>query len=164
MDQPSCYTVGAISFVLAQLAWAISSLHEQAQPRGVDMTGHRTLAFGMIGIALVLTGASARAPSLAMPAATVCLLTTATTAWYASQLNPRSAISKTGYGASLFSTAACLLLLTADMSGHQESHADPPDLVIVAPVDLSPVDMTPIEYQGWDYVDEDDDFFYADRL
>ena len=135
-----CYKVGAAAFVLAQLAWAVSSLHEAAQPEGsADMAGHRTLAFGTIGLAAALSGASLSRPSLAMPAATVCLLSTATTAWYASKLNPRSAISRTGYGAALFSTAASLLLLTADLSGRAEGACRGEEgLVIVARADAPP--------------------------
>lgn len=163
MDQPCC-KVGAIALILAQLAWAVSSLHERAQPEdGADMTGHRTLAFGMICISLALAGASVRAPSLTMPAATVCLLTTATTAWYASRLNPGSAVSTAGYGASLFSTAASLLLLTADVmsSGASDPHGAA-ELVVLAPVDIPlmdapPAGAPPIEFYGWEYVDADED-------
>jgi hypothetical protein len=155
MDHPCC-RVGAIALVLAQMAWAVTSLHETAQPDGEDMTGHRVLAFGAIGLAAVLSGASIRAPSLTMPAATVCLMTTATTGWYASKLNPGSAVSTAGYGASLFSTAACLLLLTADMAG--EPPPPPAGVLVVAPMD---VPAPPMEFSGWGFVDDDDDALFS---
>mgnify|MGYP006889508457 CR=1 FL=1 len=99
---------------LAQLAWLVASLHEGASPPG-DVSASRALAYGTVGVAVTLTLASCRSERFALPAATVSLISTATTAWYAGRLRPGAAITRAGYGAALFSTAAALLLLACGL-------------------------------------------------
>lgn len=80
-----------------------------------DLTGRKTLALGTLLLAVALTIASVRFGSLTVPAATVSLIGTSTTWWYTAGLQPNSALARSGYGASLFSAAAALLMLAADV-------------------------------------------------
>eukprot|EP00873_Tetraselmis_striata_P033798 jgi/Tetstr1/454062/TSEL_040981.t1 len=117
----TCYHVGAIALLLSQLAWAIASLHPSASPAACgDIAGRRALAIGTLILAIALAATSLRHEGATVPAATVSLISTATTAWYASSLRPGSSVARAGHGAALFSTAAALLLLAADMAAASE--------------------------------------------
>lgn len=122
-----CCRVGAAALLLAQTAWLLTSLRAPPAGDDEDLTGRKALAVGTVLLAVSLTLGSVRLKSLTVPAATVSLIGTFTTWWYASGLRQSSALSRSGYGASLFSASAALLLLASDM------HAPPeqPRVVIV---------------------------------
>lgn len=154
MTGNACCRVGSLALLLAQLAWAVSAFHESTKPdppRSIE--GQRALAVGTLGLAIALAAGSTRYPSLTMPAATASLISTATTGWYASSLNRDSVVARTGYGAALFSTAASLLLLVADMDGQHA--ATQPNVVVLAPLDPPYAEPDVVELGQWEYVDVD---------
>lgn len=159
MTGNACYRVGAMTLLLAQLAWTVSSFHESAKPDPPrDINGQRALAIGTLGLAIALAAGSVRHDSLTMPAATVSLISTATTGWYASALNSESIVARTGYGAALFSTASALLLLVADMDVRSNEHG--PDIVVFAPLDPMAAQPELVELGEWEYVDDDEEALY----
>lgn len=158
MTANACCRVGALTLLLAQLAWAVSSLHESASPEPPrDVSGQRALALGTLALSIGLAAGSTRRDSLTMPAATVSMISTATTGWYASSLRPESVAARTGYGAALFSTASALLLLVADMDVRTDSGQGGPDLIVLAPLDPPTAEPEVLELGEWRYVDADED-------
>ena len=154
MAGDACYRVGAITLLLAQLAWTVSSLHASTRPDPPrDVTGQRALAIGTLALAIFLSSGSVRYGALTMPAATVALISTATTGWYASSLNSDSVVARTGYGAALLSTAAGLLLMVADMDVGSEG----PDVIVLAPLAPASAEPEVVELGEWEYVDDDDE-------
>lgn len=167
MTAHACYKVGAVTLILAQLAWTVSSLHHSAVPESesdakVALTGKRTLAFGTNALALILSLASTRNQSLTVPAATVSLIATVTTWWYATALSSESVIARTGYGAALFSTAAALLMLASDMEETEGSESGL-EVIVVAPVEIPDPHMQKLQLKNWEYVDSDADALYYYR-
>lgn len=105
-------TVGAITVLLAQLAWLASSLHDSAQTADPNLAA-RYSAFGVNVIAIALSlGAIYGSTGFAIAAAAASIVSTGVCAWYASTLKKSSVLAKSGYGAALFSTVAAVLLLS----------------------------------------------------
>lgn len=103
--------------LLAQSAWLISSFHKDATKYCVPPSSvitWRAVAVGINAVSVLLAVNSAASDSDAADryAIGACMLSTAATAVYAAQLDKKSVISFTGYGASLFSLVSALLLLS----------------------------------------------------
>jgi hypothetical protein len=113
-------SVGAITVLLAQLAWLASSLHESARAAEANLAA-RYSAFGVNVLAIALSlGALYESTGFVIAAAAASIVSTGVSAWYASTLKKSSVLAKSGYGAALFSTVAAVLLLSI---GLDNSHA-----------------------------------------
>lgn len=123
--------------VSAQMAWAAVAASRDTR-RDARSDGPMYLALATMSLAIALTAGSAWAPALTVPAATVCLLSTFATAVYASTLDGQTWLSRAGYSVSLFSMAACLILLAADIGERAcaaETERDEADVYLVVPAD-----------------------------
>lgn len=113
---------GAITVLLAQLAWLAFSLHESARTDDPNLAA-RYSAFGINVLAIALAIGAHTSSGFAVGAAAASIVSTGVCAWYASTLKKSSVLAKSGYGAALFSTVAAVLLLSLglDDSGYSPS-------------------------------------------
>lgn len=109
--------VGAITVLLAQLAWLASSLHKSAQKDDPNLAA-RYSAFGINVAAIALVIGAFNSSGFAIGAASASIVSTGVCAWYASTLKKSSVLAKSGYGAALFSTVAAVLLLSIGLDSN----------------------------------------------
>lgn len=130
---PALYRAAALLLMTAQMTWVAMAANKDN--RGYDNSGPLYLSIGTIGLGIALAAGSVRYDSLTIPAATVCLLSTAATAVYASTLDPQWRSSRAGYIASIFSMAACLFLIAADIAEYPQgdSCTDETNVYLVVP-------------------------------
>lgn len=117
----------ALAAVIAQLVWISASLHGSAIDDG-DTERDKYAMFGAFAVniaaaALTLWALMSSSSPVAIAAAVLSVVSTATTAWYASTLYQPSALAKTGYFAAILSTIAAVLVLSSGKPAYYEERS-----------------------------------------
>ncbi|AUF82618.1 hypothetical protein TetV_536 [Tetraselmis virus 1] len=117
MDRDDTIRAFGVLLILAQSGWIISSFHSSAIPlNGLtsELKTYKYIALGMnvVTMILALRSISNSSSQLDNYVAGAALISTGTTAAYASKLRQSSVIAKMGYGAALFTLSSALAIIS----------------------------------------------------